>query len=501
MAPRNMSDSPPSKLDFDVIIIGAGVSGINAAYRIQQRLPDKTYTILESRDTIGGTWDLWRYPGIRSDSDVFTFSFAWNPWPEPTTLVSGEKFRKYLTQSVELAGIDGHIQFKRQVISANWVSLERYWEVTVRDKNVGDAHQQGQEALQAFRSRFIFLGTGYYDYEEPLQTLIPGLDQFEGKLIRPQFWPAEYDFADKEMVIIGSGATATCILPAVAKQVKHVTLVQRSPTWYVFATQHSKLASFLAAIFPTRIAYRINRYRWLAQAHFLVCLSKYAPRIASAILRRRTLKELPEGVSWEEHFQPRYNPWEQRLCAVLDGDFFQALRSGKASVVTDSIETVTKDGVKMRSGHQVSADVIVAATGFKLKFGGNIRFSLNNVEMDATKKFAWKASMLQDVPNLVFSFGYQNAAWTLGADCAAEILIRLMRQLEKQGVSMATPRLDPKDAQMEPKPMFSLKATYLKHMVELFPRGGLGQWRPRSNYMADFWSSKWGDMKTDLVVE
>ncbi|KAG6041434.1 hypothetical protein E4U41_004284 [Claviceps citrina] len=484
----------PSKVDFDVVVIGAGVSGINAAYRLQQRCPGTTYTILEGRDAIGGTWDLWRYPGIRSDSDVFTFSFAWNPWPEKTTtLARGDDFRNYMVRSAEMAGIDRHLRLRHRVVSANWLSSERCWVVTARNDDPGND--------VFFRCRFIFLGTGYYDYEQPLLTVIPGLDQFEGKLIQPQFWPAEYDYADKEMVIIGSGATAISILPAVAEQAKHVTMVQRSPTWLNPVSQHGKLASCLAAVLPSRVACRASRYRWLVQNHLFVSLCEHAPRLAAAMLSRLTLRELPEDVSWEKHFKPRYNPLEQRLCVVMDGDFFQALRSGKASVVTDNIETVTKSSVRMMSGQEVPADVIVAATGIQLKFGGNIRFSLDDVVVDVTQKFAWKASMLQDVPNLVFSSGYQDAAWTLGADCAAEVLIRLMRRLEKQGASMATPRLRAKDAQMQPRPMFSLSSTYVQRMVDVFPRGGSGQWRPRSKYMADFWAARWGDMKTGLVME
>ncbi|KAG6007685.1 hypothetical protein E4U21_005645 [Claviceps maximensis] len=507
-----------NNIDVDVIVIGAGVSGINAAYRIQQRCPPgTTYTILESRDSIGGTWDFWRYPGIRSDSDVFTFSFAWNPWPDMSTLAQGADFKRYLVRSAEMAGIDGHIRLRHTVVSADFVSEGGYWEVRVRNGGGGDEaqHQQSQSvedvktdteswdsSLQVLRSRFIFLGTGYYDYETPLQTVIPGLDQFQGKLIRPQFWPVEYDYADQEMVIIGSGATAISILPAVAKKVKHVTMVQRSPTWYGPVSQYGHVARWLAAVgTPTSIASRINRYRWLVQDQLLISLCSYAPRVARALLGYLTARELPEHVSVEKHFTPRYNPWEQRLCAVMDGDFFRAIRSGQASVVTGHIETVTANSVKMVSGEEVPADVIVAATGIQVKFGGNIRFSVDGEVMDPTKKFAWKASMLQDVPNLVFAFGYQNIAWTLGADCAAQVLIRLMSRLKKQGASMATPRLGPKEAQMQPKPMFSLTSTYIERMMEVFPRGGSGQWRPRASYWADYWAAKWGDMKTGLVVE
>ncbi|KAG5945546.1 hypothetical protein E4U53_006695 [Claviceps sorghi] len=503
----------PTKVDFDVVVIGAGVSGINAAYRIQERSPSTTYTVLEGRDTIGGTWDLWRYPGIRSDSDVFTFSFAWNPWPETSTLARGEDFKEYMVQSAKMAGIDGRIRFRHRVVSANWVSSGRYWEVTARvggdDAQPQQRQQQQQQtttrdadtALHVFRSRFIFLGTGYYDYEQPLQAVIPGLDHFQGRLIRPQFWPAEYDYADKDMVIIGSGATAISILPAVAKQAKHVTMVQRSPTWYAPVSQYGKLARFLAAVLPASIARRANRLRWLVQDQLLIALSSYAPSAARAVLGYLTARELPKGLSREKHFTPRYNPWEQRLCAVMDSDLFRALRSGRASVVTGHIETVTKNSVRMVSGEEVPADVIVAATGIQIKFGGNIRFSIDHVVVDPAQKFAWKASMLQDVPNLVFSFGYQNIAWTLGADCAAQVLTRLMSQLEKQGASVATPRLGPQDAHMQPKPLFSLTSTYLERMLDLFPRAGSGQWRPRSNYMTDMCAAKWGDMKTGLVVE
>lgn len=500
-----MSGACPAELDFDVVVVGAGISGINAAYRIQQNVPKTTYTILEGRDILGGTWDLWRYPGIRSDSDVFTFSFAWNPWSRTSTLAMGDEIKNYMAESAEMAGIDEHIRYRHRAVSANWTREGRCWEITVQvhsnDQRQQAGAQQGHE-LKVLRSRFIFLGTGYYDYEQPLHAVIPGLHRFEGDLIRPQFWPQEYDYSNKEMVIIGSGAAAISILPAVAERVKHVTMVQRSPTWFFPVSRHGKIGSVIATVLPARISRQVNRYRWLIQGYILVGMCKYFPGLARLILGFLTARQLPSDVSWEKHFKPRYDPWEQRMCMTMDGDFFRSLRSGKASVVTDHIETVTGNSIKLVSGQEVPADVIVAATGIRLRFGGNIRFSVDGVSVDPTQKIAWKASMLQDLPNLVFSFGYENAAWTLGADCAAKVLIRLMRQLEKQGASTATPYLGAEDSEkMQRRPMFSLSSTYLEHMCEMFPQGGSGQWRRRSHYMADFWAAKWGDMKTGLVIE
>ncbi|EFY88554.1 hypothetical protein J3459_017188 [Metarhizium acridum] len=494
----------PSSSDFDVVIVGAGVSGINAAYRVQNDAPASTsYVILESRDAIGGTWDLWRYPGIRSDSDVFTFSFGWNPWPGKESMASGGKIKQYMVESAQQAGIAKHIRHGHKVVSANWNADEKRWEVTAQQQ--GDDEDMDQDGRakrpQLFRSRFLFLGTGYYDYKEPFPSAIPGMDNFRGKLINPMYWPQDYDYTDKEMVIIGSGATAVSIVPAVANRVKHVTMLQRSPGWYFSLNQYGRIARLLAVIFPGRMARRLNRYRWMVQTQFLLFLCRNMPTVAGALLRLFTSLQLPKGADWNRDFQPRYRPWDQRLCIVRDGDFFSALRSRQASVVTDHVDTVTEDGIVLQSGQVLKAHVIVAATGIQLKFGGGIQFSVNNLPVDLADRFAWKQCMLQDVPNLVFSFGYAENSWTLGADCAATVMVRVMKELQRQRLTCAAPRMDASEAKtMEPRPLWRLTSTYLRNMKSVFPKGGTGQWRPRRYYFSDAWAASWGGMK-GLVME
>lgn len=493
------SDNTSSGLEVDVIIIGAGVSGINAAYRIQHDAPPNTsYVILEGRDSIGGTWDVWRYPGIRSDSDIFTFSFGWNPWPGRESLAAGAKIKQYMIESAQQAGIDKNICYGHKVVSANWSSTERCWEVTVEQQHNND--ETKGSVPQFYRSRFIFLGTGYYDYKEPLHSVIPGIKNFGGKLINPQHWPQDYDYAGKEMVVIGSGATAVSIVPAVAKTVKHVTMLQRSPTWYFPLLQYGKIAGLIFAIFPRRFARYVNRYRWMVQTQILLFMCRNLPTLSGAILRYATMRLVPKDMAWEKHFKPRYGPWDQRLCVVMDGDLFAALRAGQASIVTDHIDTVTKDSIVLKSGQVINADVIVAATGIQLKFGGNIDFSIDEKPADVKDRFAWKQCMLQDVPNLVFSFGYAENSWTLGADCAATVMVRLLKELQKKQASAAMPHLE-KPQEMQAKPMWKLTSTYLRDMTSVFPKGGTGQWRPRGYYFADLWASRWGDLKTGLIME
>lgn len=479
--------------DFDVVIIGAGISGINAAYRIQTQAPPGTsYAIFEGRDSIGGTWDLFRYPGIRSDSDIFTFGFEWNPWAKKETLAAGPDIKEYIVQSAKSAGIDRHIRYRHKVTSANWISEDKCWEVAT--------HKDGQEKPSVYRARFLLLGTGYYDYEQPLETVIPGIGDFQGKVIHPQFWPEDYDCTGKNIVVIGSGATAVTIVPSVADKVEHVTMLQRSPTYIFPLPKYGKLTAFIFALLPRRMAQWLNRVTWILQSYLMIVACRNFPGLAKKLIRHVNIKLLPPDVAWDPHFKPRYNPWEQRLCASMDGDFFAAIRSGKASIVTDTIDTVTKDSIRLASGDVLRPDAIVTATGLKLKFAGGIQFSIDGKPLDATGRFAWRSCMLQDLPNLVFIVGFENASWTLGADCAAQLLTRLLWELRKKNATVATPYMENPE-QMEVKPMLSLSATYLKRMNKSLPKGGTGVWSPRNHYMADLYAAKWGDIKTGLLLK
>ncbi|KHN96083.1 Flavin monooxygenase-like protein [Metarhizium album ARSEF 1941] len=483
------TDAASNGLDFDVIIIGAGISGINAAYRVQNGAPPGTsYVILESRDSMGGTWDIWRYPGIRSDSDVFTFSFAWNPWPGRESLASGEKIKRYMMESARQAGIDRHVRLGHKVVSANWSSAAGCWEVAAR--------QRPQEQPQLFRGRFVFLGTGYYDYQQPLHSAIPGIDNFRGRLIAPQHWPRDYDYTGQEMVVIGSGATAISIVPAVAGRAKHVTMLQRSPSWYFPLSQYGTIARLLAAVLPASASRRMNRYRWLLQSQLLLFVCRNMPTVAAGVLRFLTAMQLPKDADWDRDFQPRYGPWDQRLCIVMDGDLFSALRSRQASVVTGHIDTVAEHGIVLKSGQVLHADAIVVATGIRLKFGGDVALSVDGEPVNPCDKFAWKQCMLQDVPNLVFSFGYAENSWTLAADCAATVMVRVLRELQRHKMTCAAPQLDASEREsMAPRPLWRLTSTYLRNMASVFPKGGTGQWRPRWYYFYDVVAATWGGLK------
>ncbi|KAI1858740.1 uncharacterized protein JN550_012490 [Neoarthrinium moseri] len=478
-------------LSFDVIIIGAGISGINAAYRLQSQGPSGLkYVILEARDSMGGTWDLFRYPGIRSDSDIFTFGFPWSPWKHPESLAAGDKIKEYLIQSAQSAGIDQHICYHHKVEAANWNSTTQSWALNVK--------VSGEASPVVFHSRFMLLGTGYYDYDSPLQTTIPGIENFRGKVIHPQFWPEDYDYTGKDVVIIGSGATAITILPSIADRAKRATMLQRSPGYIFSLPSNSFFTRLLFAILPATVAHFFNRLIWLFRSYLTTALCRSCPGLAKMIIKRVTIQQLPPDVKWDPNFKPRYNPWEQRFCACMNGDFFAALRSGKGDVVTGKIKNVTQNSIELESGAALHPDVIVTATGLKLKFGGGIQFALDGQQFDVGEKFAWKAAMLQDVPNLLFMTGYETASWTLGADVSIQLFIRVLRLMEQKKAKVAIPKLSKLDG-MEEKPMMNLSSTYVKIAGKVLPKGGTGQWSPKTNYFADIAGAKWGDVTTDLV--
>lgn len=481
--------------DFDLIIIGAGIAGINASYRYKHGAPEgSSFAVFEARDNLGGTWDLFRYPGIRSDSDIFTFAFEWNPWPKQGTMAMGDEIRDYLLKSAKKSGVYDHIRFRHKIIAADWQSQNARWKVT--------ATVHGAAEPVVYYSRFMYLATGYYNYEQPLETTIPGIKNFDGPVIHPQFWPEDLDYANKDVVVIGSGATAVTLLPSMTDYAKHVTMLQRSPTYIFPLPQHGILASLIFFLLPRRLAVAVLRLGWIMQLVVMIQACKYFPAIARMAIRYENKKRLPKEVPWDPHFNPRYKPWEQRLCASKDGDIFQALRSGKASVVTDTIDVVTKKSIKLNSGKVLNPDIIVTATGLKLSFAGEINITVDGQGKDVSKLFLWKGTMLQDVPNLFFTIGFENASWTLGCDCAAHMMVRVVQNMDKKHKRIAVPRLDDRkrDA-MVPKSLFSLKATYLDNVNEKLPKAGSGVWAPRINYPIEYIKAKFGDVETDLEMK
>ncbi|KAK5657204.1 hypothetical protein OQA88_3262 [Cercophora sp. LCS_1] len=479
---------PSFGTDLDVIIIGAGISGINTAYRLQTELPaGTTYAILEGRDALGGTWDLFKYPGIRSDSDISTFGFPWFPWRKPTSLASAAEIKDYMRKAAEQYGIDRQIRYHHHVHSANWDTPSKRWHLSV---SINDAPPT------TFTARFLLLGTGYYDYTTPLQAIIPSISTFSGEVVHPQFWPSTFSPEGKHIAIIGSGATAVTLLPTLAPVAKHVTMIQRSPSYIFSIPLHTPLVTFLFKILPASVAHAINRTRWLIRSAMIQLTCRLFPETAKKNLRKATEAQLPPDIKYDPHFKPRYNPWEQRLCACVDGDFFAAFRSGKAGVVTGVIKEVKEKEIVMEDGQVVKPDVIVTATGLKLRFGGGIRFSVDEEEVKWNERFAWRASMVEGVPNLVFLMGYEQWSWTLGADASTRLFVRVWKEMVRRGKEVVMPRVE---GEMEQRGMMGLSSTYLKTQYETLPKAGGGLWGPKRNYLNDIWKARFARIAKGLV--
>lgn len=483
-----MDGATEKVVDYDVIIVGSGISGINSAYRVQTQVPNATYTILEARGGLGGTWDFFKYPGIRSDSDLHTFGFSWRPWTERRAIADGPSIVRYLKESAEEYGIDKKIQYNHKVISVDWSSDTLNWSLEV----------QHNGETKTMRGRFLILGTGYYNYDEPMESKIPGLERFKGTTVHPQFWPEDLDYSNKKMVIIGSGATAVTLLPVVAKTASHVTMLQRSPSYVLSLPNGDPLGEFYHRFLPLSWAHKLDRYRFLVFGFLFYHFCRFFPNAARGVLAKATKKQLPSSVLFDPHFVPTYNPWDQRLCLCPDGDFYEAMRSGKADVVTGHIKTVTEKGILLESGETITADIICTATGLKLKIAGGMTFTVDGQKLHVPDKFLWKGIMLQDLPNAAFVLGYTNASWTLGADATAQLVTRLMNHMRKNGFAAAVPRVQNPDG-MKSQPVLNLKSTYLQNAASFMPKAGsVGQWRPRSNYFRDMHEAKRGDITTGL---
>lgn len=476
-------------VDLDVIIVGAGISGINAAYRVQNELPHYKYTVLEARDAIGGTWDLFRYPGIRSDSDLHTFGFVWRPWSKKNSIADGESIRKYIRDSAEENGIDKQIRFHHKLQSADWSSEDQRWSLQV------DADGQRTQ----FNAKFVIFSTGYYDYDTPLKAQIPGLSNFEGKTIHPQFWPEDLDYAGKNIIIIGSGATAITLLPNLADKAGNVTILQRSPSYIMALPSVDPTGDFVRKYLPTWLAHTIVRWKFLILPFLFFNFCRKFPNAGRQIIRKNTLKNLEKtDVPHDPNFKPSYNPWDQRLCVCPDGDFFKSLERPNTHIVTDTIKTVTKNGIQTENGKFIDADIIVTATGLKMQLAGGARVSVDGKPINFPDKYVWKGVMLQDVPNAAIVIGYTNASWTLGADATARLVCRLLKHMEEKGQTSATPRIE-QGLQMKPQNMLNLNSTYIEKAKGALPKAGtVGPWKPRSNYFVDYWLAGHGELTNAL---
>jgi cation diffusion facilitator CzcD-associated flavoprotein CzcO len=469
---------------FDVVVVGAGLSGIGAGYHLKTRCPSKRYVILEGREAIGGTWDLFRYPGIRSDSDMYTLGYAFKPWKDSKAIADGPAILKYVRETAAENGIDRHIRYGHKVKAASWSTKDARWTV--------EAEHAGRTVR--FTCGFLFMCAGYYDYEAGYTPEFPAMDAFKGRLIHPQKWPEDLDYAGKKVVVIGSGATAVTIVPEMAKTAAHVTMLQRSPTYMVSRPGTDAIAEWLKRKLPLRAAYWLTRWKNVLLQMYFFRVARGKPERTKAQLIELARRQLPEGYDVETHFTPRYNPWDQRLCLVPDNDFFDAINNGTASVVTDEIETFTAKGVKLKSGRELEADIIVTATGLSLNVLGGLAVSVDGRPIDFGRTLTFKGMMYRDVPNLASTFGYTNASWTLKADLTCEYVCRLLNHLDRTGMRQATPRLT--DPDIEEVPWLDFSSGYVQRAIAKLPKqGSKAPWKLHQNYALDILNLRHSSLK------
>ena len=467
----------------DVLVVGAGISGISAAHHLQTQCPEKSFLILEGRDSIGGTWDLFKYPGIRSDSDMYTLGFSFRPWRDPKAIADGPSIMSYLHGAVEDDGLHDKIRFGRKVVKARWSSQEAQWELTVLN-----TQNQQEETLTC---GFVHMCTGYYNYEQGHRPAFPGEKNFKGPVIHPQFWPEDLDYNNKKVVVIGSGATAVTLVPAMAEKAAKVTMLQRSPTYIVSMPAENALANWARRNLPAKLAYGLTRWRNVLLNRLMFWYCRRFPEQAKKLLLKGVRAELPYGFDIEKHLTPHYNVWDQRVCLAPDGDFFTALRASKADIVTDQIESFTKRGVKVASGAEIEADIIVSATGLDLQFFGGVDIQVDNKAVLAKDTMTYKGMMFSGVPNFALSSGYTNASWTLKCDLTSAYVCRLLNHMDKKGYTQARPELDWAD--MEVAPLLDFTSGYVVRKLDELPKQGtVTPWRLHQNYLLDIMMLRMG---------
>ena len=463
----------------DVVVVGAGLSGIGAGYHLQTMSPDRSYVILEGRDGLGGTWDLFKYPGVRSDSDMHTLGFSFKPWTEAKSIADGPSILAYLKETVAQFGIDQHIRYGQLVSKAEWSSDDATWTVTSTDKHTG--------ASKTIECSFLFMCSGYYSYKKGHTPEFAGRERFTGTIVHPQEWPLNLDYAGKRVVVIGSGATAVTIVPSMAENAAHVTMLQRSPTYMVSRPDHDALANRMRKVLPEKMAYNITRFKNTWRQQLVYNKTRTDPDKVKNLLLGGIQLELGADYDIAKHFTPNYNPWDQRLCLVPNGDFFKAMREGKASVVTDHIASFTETGIQLASGEHLEADVIVTATGLELVTLGEMDFMVDGKQVDFSQTWTYKGFAYSDIPNMASTFGYINASWTLRSDLTAEYVCRLLNHMHKKGVAQCTPRLREQDRNMKQRPWIDgFSSGYMQRMMHRMPRQGDHEpWINPQNYRRD----------------
>ena len=460
---------------LDVLVVGAGLSGVAAGYHLQDKCPEKRYAIVEMREAMGGTWDLFRYPGVRSDSDMHTLGYAFRPWDESVTLADGPAIRDYIRNTAAEYGIDRHVHYGHRVEAARWSSEDALWTVSVR--NIAE------DLVLPVRCRFLFLCSGYYDYARGYTPAFEGVESFGGRVVHPQFWPEDLDYAGKKVVVIGSGATAVTLVPAMAETAAHVTMLQRSPTYVLSIPGEDAMAAWLREHLPTRAAHAAIRWKNVLFSMGFYHWCRLRPEQARRWLLKQVDTELGGSLPLEPHFAPRYAPWDQRLCFVPDADLFAAIQAGTASVVTDQVDRFTASGVRLQSGEELEADIVVTATGLELKLLAGLQFEVDGQLLNASDLTLYKGSMLSDVPNLAVAIGYTNASWTLKCDLTCEYVCRLIQHMDREGYDACTPRTP---AGLEEESALPLQSGYILRMRDRLPKQGTAApWKLYQNYALD----------------
>jgi len=470
---------------FDVIVVGAGLSGIGAAWHLQNRCAGRTFAILEGRDAIGGTWDLFKYPGIRSDSDMYTLGYRFRPWRDPKAIADGPSIKAYIEETARESGIDGHIRFAHRVVRAEWTSVDARWTVHAE---VGSTRSSVR-----FTCGFLYGCTGYYDYERGYMPAWPNLAAYRGRLVHPQQWPSDLNYAGKRVVVIGSGATAVTLVPAMvegANAAAQVVMLQRSPSYVASLPTRDKIANAMRRFLPERLAYAAARWKNVLRGMLYYALARGRPAVFQGMLRKGASRALGPDYDVDAHFTPRYAPWDQRLCIAPDADLFRAIRKGRASMVTDTIASFTEDGILLGSGAHLDADIVVAATGLSMKLFAGLTLVVDDQTVDLSRTMAYKGMMFSGIPNLASALGYTNASWTLKCDLVAEHVCRLLNYMTRRGFMQATPRRDPG---VEEEPVLSFSSGYVQRALPSLPKqGSRSPWRLHQNYVKDLFALRMG---------
>lgn len=477
-APLPTAESPAGPDHRDVVVVGAGLSGIGAAYRLQTECPGLSYTVLEARDGMGGTWDLFRYPGVRSDSDMFTLGYSFKPWRDPQSIADGPSILSYIHETAEEFGIDRHIRFRTRVVSAGWSSADARWTLGLEERD-----DEGGLRRRTMTCSFLYSCAGYYDYEQGHDPVLPGIEDFGGRVVHPQFWPEDLDWTGRRVVVVGSGATAVTIVPAMARDAASVTMLQRSPTWISAVPGRDRRADALRRALPPLLAHRVIRVKNILFGTAVYQFCRRRPAAAREFFTSRAARILGSEELVAEHFTPSYDPWDQRLCAVPDADLFKAVRQGRAEVATDTIDTFVPEGIRLSSGRTLEADVVVTATGLKLLPFGGVVPTVDGTPVELSEQFVWNGAMLTGVPNFALCIGYTNASWTLRADLTHRLVCKVLKHLQRHDAAAVVPKAAPG---MSERPLLDLSAGYVRRSIDAFPRqGDHHPWRVRQNYLLD----------------